>query len=122
MRPSGRQWLALGVCVGIVILAAYAYTIAERPNTAPDTGTCTVTDPHAGWHYWVIYDVANGSVTFVSGGSSTQVQSTNLTSGQAVLNITSNQTQVHQIMCDATMGHLNFWHVNLSTLELVRTE
>ncbi len=71
------------------------------------------TQPTPGWSYYVVYNVADG--TIVSADACSHPCSPVAQDGQAVLDITSQPNVVSQLFKDAYNQKLSNWHVNKTT-------
>jgi flagellar basal body-associated protein FliL len=111
--------IAVALAVLVATGAGISYWISSNPGHNQAVGPCTLAPLQSSWHYWVVYYTTNGTVLVASGGSSEQVQSTNLSPEEAVLNVT-NLTLMHSVMCSAEAGQLSDWYVNTSTHQLER--
>lgn len=124
MRLSRERRRTLAIVIGALAIAGgvvgYSYWRYASSSGSSTPFVCTIPQPNASWHYWVIYNASNGAIATVSGGSSYQVQPTNLTPYEVELNMTGNLTVVHQMMCDAENNQLSFWHYDQNSHQLIR--
>jgi len=100
------------VAVGGLLGGVGATPVAGCPADGVNNAT-------AGTHYyWAVYQSSTGAIDelleFNQGSFA-------MSPGQSAINTTSNMSLTNAMWCDQVAGHLSYWHVDLSTSQLVRT-